>query len=76
MSELLRPYLVINVTSLVPFGEYLSYILPPLASYNYLQESISVKLIHQFLYLIDGYLFFRWLEKETEAERDENKKRK
>ena len=49
-------------------------ILPPLASDNYLQQSISVKLIYQFLYLINGYLFFRYLEEIFEEERNENKK--
>ena len=32
-----------------------------------------MKLIYQFLYLINGYLFFRCLEKE--ARRNENKKK-
>ena len=62
-GELLQYYLVINVTGLVQFGKNLNYILPPLVSYNYLQQSISVKLIYQFLYLINGYLFFTCLEK-------------
>ena len=33
-----------------------------------------MKLIYQFLYLINGYLFFRCLEKVFEEERNENKK--
>ena len=36
---------------------------------------MSVKRIHQFLYLIYGYIFFRRLEKFIEEERDENKER-
>ena len=75
-SELLQPYLVINVTGLVQFGKNLNYILPPLASYNYFQYSISTKLIYQFLYLINSYLFFRSLENVFEEERNENMKRK
>ena len=39
---MLQPYLVINVIGLIQFGEKLSYILPPLASKNYLLQSISV----------------------------------
>ena len=38
-----------------------------------MQQSISVKLIYQFLYLINGYLFFRCLEKVFEEEKNENK---
>ena len=59
---------------MVQFVKNLSYILPPLASENYLQQSISVKLIYQFLYLINGYLFFRSLEIVFEEERKEDKK--
>ena len=73
-DKLLQPYLVVNVIGLAQFGKNLSYILPPLASQNYLLQSISVKLIYQFLYLINGYLFFRCLEKVFEEERNENKK--
>ena len=51
---LLQPYLVGNVPDLVRFGKKLSYILYPLVSYIYLLQSISVKLIYQFLYLING----------------------
>ena len=72
--ELLQLYLIINVTGLVRFGKNLNYILPPRASNNYLQQSISVKLIYQFLYLINGYLLFRCLETVFEEERNENKK--
>ena len=32
-----------------------------------------MKLIYQFLYLINGYLFFRCLEKVFEEEKNENK---
>ena len=39
-----------------------------------MRQIISVKLIDQFLYLINGYLFFRYLEKVFEEERSENKK--
>ena len=42
-SGLLQP-LVINITGLVQFEKNLSYILSPLASKNYLLQSISVKL--------------------------------
>ena len=69
-----QPYLVINIAGLVQFGKNLSHILPPLASYNYLQRSISVKLIYQFLYLINGYLLFKCLEQVFEEERNQNKK--
>ena len=34
-----------------------------------------MKLIYQFLYLINGYLFFRSLEKVFKEERNENEKR-
>ena len=70
---MLQPYLVIDVADLVQFVENLSYILPPLASYNYLWQSISVKLIYQFLYLIYGYLLFISLENVFEEERKKNK---
>ena len=72
-GELLQAYLVINVIGLVQTGKNFSCILPPLASQNYLLQSISVKLIYQFLYPIYGYLFFRCLEKVFEEESDENK---
>ena len=66
---MLQPYLVINVTGLVEFEKNLSFILPPLACYNYyLQQGISVKLIYQFLCLINGCLFFRCLEEVFEEE--------
>ena len=71
---MLQPYLVINVTGLVQIEKNLNYILPPLASYNYLQQRISVKLIYQFLYVINGYLFFRCLEKVFQEEKNENEK--
>ena len=74
---MLQPYLVINATSLVQLGEKLSYILPPLASWNYLLQNISVKLKNQFLLsFINGYLFFRCLENVFEEERNEKKKGK
>ena len=71
---MLQPYLVINVTGLVQFGKNLNCVLAQLASRNYLQQSISVKLIYQFLYLTDGYLFFRCLEEVFEEERNDNEK--
>ena len=74
MVVLLQPYLGIDLTGLVQFGKNMRYILPPLVSQNYLQQSISVKLIYQFLYIINGYLFFICLEKVFEKERKENKK--
>ena len=64
---------LLNVTGFVQFGKNLSYILPPLASQNYLLRSISVKLRYQFLYLIYGYLFFRCIENVFEKGRSENK---
>ena len=64
----------ISLTGLVQFVKNLSYILPPLASYSYFQQSISVKLIYQFLYLMNGYLVFRYLEKSLKKERNQNKK--
>ena len=63
----------LNQLNQVQFGKNFSYILPPLASQNYLLQSISVKLIYQFLYLIYGFLFFRCLEKVFEEERNKNK---
>ena len=39
-----------------------------------MQHGISAKLIHQFLYLISGCLFFGCLEKFFEEERNKNKK--
>ena len=60
-GELLQAYLVINVIGLVQTGK------------NYLLQSISVKLIYQFLYPIYGYLFFRCLKKVFEEESNENK---
>ena len=54
-GELFQSYSVINVIFLVQFGKNLSYILPPFALQNYLLQSISVKLICQFLCLINGY---------------------
>ena len=74
-GKLLQSYIVINVTGLIQFVKNLSYILPPLGSQNYLLQSISVKLIYQFLYLVNDYLFFRCLEKVFEEERNENRKR-
>ena len=74
VSGVLQPYLVINVTGLAHFGKKLNYIFPPVVSQNYLLQSISVKLMYQFLYLINIYLFFRCLEKVFEDERRENKK--
>ena len=44
-----------------------------LASQNYLLQSISMKLIYQFLYLIYCFLFFKCLEKDFEEERNKNK---
>ena len=66
-------FLSINVTVLVQFGKNLSQILPPLSNQNYLLQSISVRLIYQFLHLIYGYLFFRCFGKFLEEERNENK---
>ena len=79
LSEVLRravlhSYFVINLPGLVQFGKNLSYILPALASKNCLQQSISVKLMYQFLYLINGYLFLRYYEKVFREERNQNKK--
>ena len=68
-------FLSINVTVLVQFGKNFSQILPPLSNQNYLLQSISVRLIYQFLHLIYGYLFFRCFEKFLEEERNENKER-
>ena len=65
--------LVINTTGLVQFGNNLSYIFSPLASQNYFLQNISMKLIYQFLYPNNGYLFFRCLERVFEEERNENK---
>ena len=73
-GEMVQSYLVINVTGLVYYRKKLIYILPPLASQNYLLQSVPVKLIYQFLYLINGYLFFRSHEEAFEEERNENKK--
>ena len=44
---------------------------------NYLLNCISVKLLYQFLYLVYGYLFFRFfiLEKVFKEERNKNKKK-
>ena len=66
-------FLSSNVTVLVQFGKNFSQILPPLSNQNYLLQSISVRLIYQFLHLIYGYLFFRCFEKFLEEERNENK---
>ena len=52
----LQPYLGINVTGLVQFGKIMSNILHSLACQNQLLRSISVKLIYQVLYLINGSL--------------------
>ena len=57
----------------VHFGKNFSYILPPLASQNYLLQSISVKLLYHFLYLIYCFLFFRCRRKGFEEERNKNK---
>ena len=54
----------------VQFVNSLISILPPFASANYLLQSISVKLIYQFLYLIYGFLC---LEKVSEELRSRNK---
>ena len=64
----------ISLTGLVQFVKNLSYILPPLFSYSYFRQSISVKLIYQFLYLMNGYLVFRCLEKSLKKEKKQNKK--
>ena len=45
---------------MVQFGKNF---LPPLASENYSQQSISVKLIYQFLYLIYGFCSLDALKK-------------
>ena len=77
-GELFQSYLVINVTVFVQFGKKFSYILPLLALQNELLQTISVKLISvicQFLCLINGYLFFRCLEKVIEEDRSRNKER-
>ena len=50
------------------------FILPQLASQKYWLQSISVKLIYQFLYLSNFYLFYRCLEKVFKEERNQNKK--
>ena len=63
----------LNQLNQVQFGKNFSYILSPLASQNYLLQSISVKLIYQFLYLIYCFLFFRCREKSFEEERNKNK---
>ena len=65
--------LVINTTGLVQFGNNLSYIFSPLASQNFSLQNISMKLIYQFLYPNNGYLFFRYLERIFEEERNKNK---
>ena len=74
-GKLLQPYLVSNAAVLVRLGDNLNYIIPPLVSSNYMLQSIFLKLIYQFLYLIYGYLFFRLLEKVFEKERNRNKER-
>ena len=66
----------LNQLSQVQFGKNCSYILPPLACQHYLLQSISVKLICQFLYLIYCFLFFRCLKEIFEEERNRNKDRK
>ena len=63
-----------NITGLVQFGKNLSFILSPFASYNYFLQSISVKLIYQFSYPNNSYLFFRFLERVFEEERNGNRK--
>ena len=73
-GEMIQSYLVISVTGLFHYGKKFSYILPSLASQNYLLQSVPVKLIYQFLYLINGYLFFRSHEYVLEEERNEIKK--
>ena len=72
-SRLLQ-LLVINKTSSVQFGKNVSYISSPLASYNYFLQNISMKLIYQFLYSNNAYLFFSCIGRVFEEERNENKK--
>ena len=75
LSEVSALFSISALFGLVQFGKNLSYILPALASYNCLQQSISVKLIYQCLYLINLYLFSRCYEKVfEEKKKNENKK--
>ena len=74
LSEVSALFSISDLFGLVQFGKNLSYILPALASYNCLQQSISVKLIYHCLYLINRYLFSRCYEKVFEEEKNENKK--
>ena len=68
VGELLQPYLIINATGLVQFEKNLNYTLPPLVCQNYLRQSISVKLIYQFLDLIICSLdAFKKLSKKKET---------
>ena len=71
-GELLRSYLVINITGSV-WGKFelhlkLTCFLELLAAAYLRETNISV-----FLYLINGYLFFGCLEKVLEEEKNENK---
>ena len=70
---LLQP-LVSKIAGLVLFGENLSYVLSPGVSKDYFLQSISLKLIYQFLCPNNGYLFFRCFEKVFEEEKNENRK--
>ena len=63
----------LNQLNQVQFGKNFNDILPPLASQNYLLQSISLKLIYHFLYLIYCFLFFRCREKGSKEERNKNK---
>ena len=65
----------LNQLNQVQFGKHFSFILPPLASQNYLLQSISVKLKYPFLDLIYllFFLFFRCREKDFQEDRNKKK---
>ena len=74
-GEWFQTDLVINVIGWVHLGKNFSFNLSFVASYNYLLQSISVKLMHQLLCLINGYLFFSFLEQVFDDEKNGNRKK-
>ena len=67
-GELVQPHLVISLLGLVQFEKNLY------LTSTCLLELVAAEYLRQFLYLVNGYLFFRCLEKIFEEERNENKK--
>ena len=63
----------VDVTGLIQLGKFDLHVIST-CPLNYLLQSISVELVYQFLYFINGYLLYRYLEKVFEENSNGNRK--